>query len=131
MIHPGAVVYAKDLDKLSAFYAAVTELSVVRVEQDHVALEGGGFELVVVAIPARIAQQIEIASPPVLREETPIKLIFVVHSIAAARALAPLHGGELNPRESEWELPGGRVCDGHDPEGNVIQLREIAQSSRN
>ncbi|MEO6343717.1 MAG: glyoxalase/bleomycin resistance/dioxygenase family protein [Dokdonella sp.] len=125
MIRPGAVIYAKDLDRLSAFYVAVTALSVINDQRDHVVLEGGGFELVVVAIPARIAQRIDIENPPVRREESPIKLIFVVSSIAAARMLAPIHGGELNPAELEWELPGGRVCDGHDPEGNVIQLREI------
>lgn len=124
MIHPGAVLYAKDLDRVCAFYAAVTDLSVVAVEPDHVVLEGGGFQLVVVAIPARIAAQIEIATPPLRREDTPIKLVFVVHSIAAARSVAPVHGGELNPPDAEWDLHGGRVCDGHDPEGNVIQLRE-------
>jgi predicted enzyme related to lactoylglutathione lyase len=77
-----------------------------------------------VAIPARIAAHIEIATPPLLREDTPIKLVFVVHSIAAARSVAPVHGGELNPPDTDWDLHGGRVCDGQDPEGNVIQLRE-------
>lgn len=130
-MQPGAVVYAKDLDKLCAFYAAVTELAVLSVQPDHVVLGGGGFELVVVAIPAHIARSIDIANPPLRREETPIKLIFVVRSIAVARSLAPIHGGELDPPESEWALPGGRVCDGHDPEGNVIQVRERIQSSGN
>jgi predicted enzyme related to lactoylglutathione lyase len=128
MIHPGAVLYARDLDRVCAFYAAVTDLSVVAVEPDHVVLEGGGFQLVVVAIPARLSAQIEIATPPLRREDTPIKLVFVVQSIAAARSVAPVHGGELNPADMEWDLHDGRVCDGHDPEGNVIQLRERKRS---
>ena len=128
MIHPGVVVYAKDIDKVSAFYAAVTDLAVVEVEPGHVVLEGGGFQLIVVAIPSRIASTIEISSPPEPREETPIKPIFVVHSIAAARSLAVVHGGQFNAVESEWEFHGCRVCDGHDPEGNVLQVREKART---
>ena len=30
--------------------------------------------------------------------------------------------------EREWEFDGDRVCDGHDPEGNVLQLRERVAS---
>jgi predicted enzyme related to lactoylglutathione lyase len=124
MIHPGVVIYAKDIDKVSAFYAAVSDLAVTLVEPGRVELAGGGFELVIIAIPEHIAVDIEIADPPQRREETPIKPIFVVHSIAAARAVAGVHGGVIDSPEREWELPHARVCDGHDPEGNVIQLRE-------
>jgi hypothetical protein len=30
----------------------------------------------------------------------------------------------LNAAAKEWEFDGWRVCDGVDPEGNVIQVRE-------
>jgi len=30
----------------------------------------------------------------------------------------------MNAVEREWELRGANVCDGHDPEGNIFQLRQ-------
>lgn len=122
----GAVVYAKNISRVSAFYAHVAELSISRSETDHVVLESSALQLVVVAIPERIASSIEIQSPPVRRESTPIKLVFPVSSLSTARAMALQHGGVLNAEEREWEFQGRRVCDGHDPEGNVFQLRQNA-----
>jgi hypothetical protein len=81
---------------------------------------------VIHAIPPDIAASFEITRPPVRREETPVKLVFLVTSIRAARALAIAHGGQVDPIEREWVFGTYRVCDGHDPEGNVIQLRQIA-----
>lgn len=120
----GAVVYAKNVAALQAFYQHVTGLELTHTERDHVVLESAGFQLVVLQIPEALASTIEIAAPPKRRTETPIKLVFPVESIARARAVAAAHGGELNPPEREWEFQGCRVCDGQDPEGNVVQLRE-------
>jgi len=33
-------------------------------------------------------------------------------------------GGQLNSTAREWKFRDTRVCDGHDPEGNMFQLRE-------
>jgi hypothetical protein len=33
-------------------------------------------------------------------------------------------GGAIEPADQEWEFNGVTVCDGLDPEGNVIQFRE-------
>ena len=126
MAHPfsaGAIVHAKDIVRLSRFYAAVTGLEIVHQVDDHVMLESETHELVIVAIPAATAARIVIASPPVRRENTAFKLAFAVEDLAAARAAAQANGGELNPPEKEWDFQGLRVCDGCDPEGNVIQLR--------
>jgi hypothetical protein len=30
----------------------------------------------------------------------------------------------MNPVEREWRFEDAKVCDGHDPEGNVFQLRQ-------
>ncbi len=38
--------------------------------------------------------------------------------------MAHLHGGEVFPPEREWNFQGYRVCDGMDPEGNVVQFRQ-------
>jgi predicted enzyme related to lactoylglutathione lyase len=122
----GAVVYAKDATRVAAFYAAVAGLREVQAEPDHVILEASQFQLVVLAVPSRIASSIHISSPPLRRQDTPIKLVFPVQSLPAARAVAQSLGGELNPEEAEWEFQGSRVCDGHDPEGNVFQVRQHA-----
>jgi predicted enzyme related to lactoylglutathione lyase len=120
----GAVIYAKDLPGVSAFYSGAIGLDVAQRADDHVLLSAPGFDLTVVAIPAHIAGTIEIEVPPSRREETPIKLIFPVTSVRTVRAAAARYGGEIDPPEREWVYRGTLVCDGHDPEGNVIQLRE-------
>lgn len=119
-----AVLYAKDVARVSAFYAGTANLQVVRTEKDHVVLESPTFQLVVIAIPDRLAASIEVSTPPVRREATPIKLVFHVLSIGEARRAAVALGGELNPVEREWVFQGCTVCDGCDPEGNVVQFRE-------
>jgi predicted enzyme related to lactoylglutathione lyase len=120
----GAIVYAKDVARLARFYAAVADLEIVHEVADHSVLESETHELVIVAIPAATAARIVIATPPVRRENTAFKLSFAVPSLAEARVAASAAGGELNPPEKEWDFQGMRVCDGCDPEGNMIQLRE-------
>jgi len=122
----GAVVFAKDLPRVAKFYEELLSMAVVHSEPDHVVLESAAFQLVIHAIPKRIAASIKIGTPPARRTETPIKLFFLVASIAEARAKAATLGGELNPESGVWEARGFRACDGHDPEGNVLQLRENA-----
>ncbi len=123
----GAVVYAKDVARVSRFYAQVCGLEIVHEVADHVVLEADGYELVVVEIPAAIAVNIRIETPPLRRENTAVKLVFWVDDLAAARTAALAAGGELNAPEREWQFQGARVCDGHDPEGNVIQLRAAGE----
>ena len=123
---PGAVLYAKNVAHVSAFYIEAAALELVHSEKDHVVLESPLFQLVIVAIPERLAASIEVDSPPIRRENTPIKLVFPIQSIQVARTKAASLGGELNAIEREWRFQGRRVCDGHDPEGNVVQFRENA-----
>jgi predicted enzyme related to lactoylglutathione lyase len=122
----GAVVFAKDLPRVAKFYEELLSMVVSHAENDHVVLESPACQLVVHAIPEKFAASIQVSTPPERRTETPIKLFFYVSSIAQARARAVALGGELNPSESEWEARGFRACDGHDPEGNVVQFRENA-----
>lgn len=121
-----AVLYATDISKVGNFYAKVAGLQVTHEEPDHVVLESGVFQLVVVAVPRRLASSIQITEPPQRRENTAVKLAFPVASITTARQLAQSHGGQLNQPEHEWLFHGLRVCDGQDPEGNVVQFRERA-----
>jgi len=126
----GAILYAKDLDRISEFYAAVADLAVTESASGHVALEANGFQLVVVAVPQHIAATIHVQSPPVRREATPIKLVFFVRNTEAASTKVAQLGGQMNPVERSWQFQGAAVLDGHDPEGNVFQLRQGALRPR-
>ncbi|MCX2862912.1 hypothetical protein OOZ63_13830 [Paucibacter sp. PLA-PC-4] len=120
----GAVIFAKDLQRLARFYEQVIGLSRQQEAADHVLLAGSGFELVIHAIPARIAADIVITTPPERRSETPIKLFFNIASLQVARESAQRLGGDIVADEQGWLIRGARVCDGLDPEGNVLQLRQ-------
>ena len=119
----GAVLYAKDMDRVAGFYAAVVGLETAGRDEEHVLLESRGFQLVVLRMPSHIASTIQIAVPPVRRANSTLKLVFFVPSIAQMRASAEAQGGVLNGTDKEWLFNGWKVCDGLDPEGNVIQFR--------
>ena len=122
----GVVVYAREPGRLIDFYAGVAGLPVTHRDDSYAILRCGLGELVVHRIAPHIAASIVIANPPIRREDTAVKLVFQVASIGAARAAVAALGGELNPVEREWRFGQYKVCDGHDPEGNVFQLREAA-----
>jgi catechol 2,3-dioxygenase-like lactoylglutathione lyase family enzyme len=122
----GAVLYAKDIDRVAAFYVAVLGLEVAAHDREHVLLESRALQLVVLQVPPHIASTIEITVPPVRRADAAVKLVFFVPSIAAVRRLAEAHGGVLRGPKQEWTFNGYKVCDGLDPEGNVIQFRARA-----
>jgi len=122
----GAVLFAKDLPRMAKFYEELLHLSVAVADRDKVVLESAEFLLVVHAVPPEVAESITITSPPELRTNVPIKLFFPVASLAEARAKASSLGGALYPSHKEWGGRGFRACDGYDPEGNIVQLREDA-----
>lgn len=123
----GAVLYAKSLASLHDFYRNVIGLEPVTLESDHAVLESPVFQLVILQTPEPVASTIRIDSPPAPRSETPIKLVFPVASIDNARTIAAAWGGRFNSRDREWIFHDCRVCDGIDPEGNVVQIRQQAQ----
>ena len=101
----------------------------LHVETDFVTLETGDGIVTLVQAPAELVEQYAPTDPkePVERREgNPIKISFPVGNIAAARERAALHGGSLDLPETEWQYGLLRVCDGVDPEGNVIQVRQLA-----
>jgi enamine deaminase RidA (YjgF/YER057c/UK114 family) len=126
----GAVIYAKDMARVAAFYQQVCGLQPAGGDNSHRVLLAGESQLIVHAIPARDADGIAIAQPPARREDMPIKPVFGVASLAAARACACALGGVLDPVACEWAYVGQdqtrTLCDGHDPEGNVFQLWQVA-----
>jgi uncharacterized protein YjbI with pentapeptide repeats len=120
---PGVVLFVANLAKVTKFYETIGSLSLVHADRDHAVLECAHFELAIHAIPESIAAGIEIANPPEVRESTPFKLCLPVSSIDDARVSAAALGGMLKTSAEEWVDRGFRVCDGYDPEGNVIQVR--------
>jgi len=120
----GAVLYAKDFDRLLGFYSAVAGIEPQSAEKGFAILGSAPSQFVIARIPKRIADTIDIATPPEPREDTPIKPVFGVEDIGRARLRATELGGAVNAVEREWQFEGDTVCDGIDPEGNVFQLRQ-------
>ena len=123
---PGVVLFAEDLQLVTIFYEEVAGLSIVRADSDHIVLACEGLELIIHAMPEALAGTLHIEVPPEPRDEAAIKLSLPVTSLAAARSRAAKHGGAVGAEDAEWEGEGFRACDGHDPEGNVVQFREPA-----
>lgn len=124
MSQPGLVVYAKNKERVSAFYQQALGLDVVESALSHDVLHGRGYEVVVHAIPPEHAAEIEIARPPEPREETPFKPTFVVPSLNEVRRAAEATGGYLAPAASAWFFRGQLILDGWDPEGNIVQFKQ-------
>jgi hypothetical protein len=82
--------------------------------------------MVVHRIPRDWAAPADVGAPPVRRATAPFKPVFFVPSLVGARVAVEAHGGVMNSPDKEWSFNGARVCDGLDPEGNVIQFRESA-----
>lgn len=122
-----AVVYAKDLASVAAFYRQLLEVAPLAEEPTHVLLSIGSGRLWVHAIPEAYASDIEISRPPQLREETPIKLSLPVTSLARARVAATATGGGVADADRAWEYQGTWHLDAWDPEGNVLQLRATSK----
>jgi len=124
MAQQGLVVFAKDKQRVSEFYQRTLGLAVLESDSSHDLLSGGGYEVVVHAIPARYAAEITIAQPPGPRDETPFKPTFVVASLAEVRRAAEATHGFLKPEAGAWHFRGHTVLDGWDPEGNIVQFKQ-------
>ncbi len=119
----GAVLYAKNLERLVAFYAALGNDVVVERESDFAIIQAhDNTELIILQTPEHVSAQIEITNPPVVRSETPLKLIFTVSSIEQALESVFKRGGALLAEASQWKFRSDLVQDIVDPEGNVVQL---------
>ncbi len=113
-----AILFVKDFEGMRDFYCNSLGLRLVEGQDvpGWVDLDAGGARLALHAIPSEIAEDITIASPPQPREDTPIKLVFVVSDVESERARLV----SLGVRMSEVRPWGS--CDGVDPEGNVFQI---------
>lgn len=118
----GVLIYAKDLDAVSAFYERVLDARVLHADREHKVLQTPDVQLIVHAIAASFARSIVIDVPPVPREEQAIKPFFTVERLDDAERIAEHLGGRvIGP---VWPGPQLRVRNVCDPEGNIVQLRE-------
>jgi catechol 2,3-dioxygenase-like lactoylglutathione lyase family enzyme len=115
-------VFAKDMERMTAFYGGVLGLPRAPTADDSadfVSFDAGGTHLSLHALPAAIARTIAIADPPAPRENAATKIAFRADDVEAVRAHLVARGARFG---SVHRYGGLHLCDGTDPEGNVIQL---------
>jgi predicted enzyme related to lactoylglutathione lyase len=122
----GAVLFAKDLPRVAAFYRELAQMTQTVSEKRLIVLESASYQLVIHGIPKAVADRINITTPPLRRVDMPTKLVFPVKSLADARAVAVALGGQIDAPSAQFSARGFTACDGFDPEGNVVQFREAA-----
>src|SRR5262245_11936197 len=111
----GAVLFARRLEPVAAFYSKVLGLTEAHRDEDHILLESPGYQLVVHRIPGQAALPSEaVSSPPPRASAAAFKPVFFVPSLASVRRLAHAHGGAMDPPEKEWSFNGVQVCDALD-----------------
>jgi predicted enzyme related to lactoylglutathione lyase len=120
-IRPGAVIFTGDHKRLAKFYEGVTGLTLSYADDQITLLRSESFELVIHSLPGEPS----VEEPPAAREDCYIKPFFPVRSLAETRKRAAALGGQLRPENKEWEARGFRACEATDPDGNVIQFRQV------
>lgn len=121
---PAVVVFVADVRRVAAFYRELASMRVVLEDAAHTVLEIEGFQLVVHGLSGEPHVLPGEGGRVPVRQDSYVKVCLPVEGLAAARSRAAAHGGAIKSPEHEWEGRGFRACDGHDPEGNVIQVRE-------
>ncbi len=125
MLQQGLVVFAKNKKRVSDFYQQALGLTLETSDSAHDLLRGHGYEVVVHTIPRQHAAGIAITDPPQPRKQTPFKPSFVVASLDDVRLAAQATGGHLQPDAGAWHFRGHKVLDGWDPEGNIVQFKQV------
>ena len=127
---PAVVVFVADVERVSAFYREVASMQVLVQDDSHCVLAIEGFQVTVHALRGEPAVKTLAHGEVPVRQDSYLKLCLPVPSIASARIVAERYGGAIKASDFEWGARGFRACDGYDPEGNVIQVRESAARER-
>lgn len=116
-----AFLFTCDIERTAAFYAVVFGLRREdSADAGFVMMRGaGGADLALHQVPARIAAQITIRTPPVWRDDTAYKICFETDDLAGLRQSILDHGGQA---KEPWAWEGTDFCECTDPEGNVVQI---------
>ena len=113
----GAMLFVKDLDRMTTFYRDVLGLRPVEETrlENWVEFSGDGARFSLHAIPSEIATEILIDSPPRPREQSIAKLTFAVQNVETTLKKIEDMGLPLLRR------PWGDT-EAVDPEGNVFAI---------
>lgn len=117
------VLFVKDMLAMSIFYRDVLGLPAVdEAADDWKVYSAGTIEIALHQIPQPWCDEIVISDPPAAREESPQKLVFVVHDLELCRDQLVGKGAHLV--DNKFLNPPDQLlrCDFLDPEGNVFQL---------
>jgi predicted enzyme related to lactoylglutathione lyase len=125
-INQALVLFAVDQTRVADFYCQTLLLDTIATDKTHQLLRGNGIEIVVHAISPRYARHITIEQPPVPRDGTAFKPVFVTDDLERVKTAAKITGGHLKPLKQAWQIRGATVLDGWDPEGNIVQFRQPA-----
>lgn len=117
-----AVLFVKDLKRVSAFYAQALGMNCTHSDPHHAVLNCRGFNFIVHQIPPHLADEIVIEQPPRRRAEGALRLSFPVQNIAETRRLARSLGGDVDDAPPAWADPNANTFLGYDPEGNVFKI---------
>jgi hypothetical protein len=121
-----AILYVKNLPQMQYFYENCFALQPVQSEGEaFCVLVSDEWELSLVTLPADAAANVVIADPPERRAGTPVKLAFVVASLEGLEPTVLSAGGRMDAGKSAWEFRGQRRLDCLDPEGNVVEERQL------
>jgi predicted enzyme related to lactoylglutathione lyase len=124
-----AVLFVKDLRKVSAFYSGALELTPTFSDEHHTRLSCRGFDLIVHQIPRHIADEVSIQQPPERRVWGALRLNFEVQNIEDSRKAARALGGEVDETPPEWAESNANFFLGYDPEGNVFGVAQLPAHS--
>ena len=115
----GAVLFVRDLPRMTAFYQDVLGLAPIDEgrTQDWVEFRAGAATLGLHAMPADIAASCAPEIPPRAREGNPLRIDLSVPDVEREKRRLSALGVTLLTR------PWG-ACDLVDPEGNVFGLRD-------
>ena len=116
-----AMLYVKDFPRMREFYGRMLGAVPVNTEwtETWALFDAEGTRFALHAIPEEYTREIEISSPPMAREGSPVKLIFAVDDVPVERARLEAMGIAMLPRPGQ---NAAESCDGVDPEGNVFQI---------
>lgn len=121
----GFVIYAKDKERLGDFYTRTLGMVAVEGDEDVVVLESPTVQIVIHSLPPGMAAEVTPETPPRARTNVAIKPSFVVKSLRLAREAAIAAGGNARPADAQSRFREHTTIDGCDPEGNVIQFRQM------
>ena len=113
------VFYSNDIEALASFYKNVFQFSIADSDESYIRLLKEQLEIVILQAPDQYKTTTVEA-----RESTAIKPVFFTESeIDEIRNAVVENGGFFKSTHSEWQFNGHTVCDGHDIEGNIFQVR--------